>query len=56
MSSDSAPRSKNSTPYTGLGLENSPSPSLEDSPDDGQELSPDNEFTPALSPFSIIQV
>ena len=54
MGSNSAPRGKNYEIYSGLGLENSPSPSLEDSPDDGQELSPDNESTPGLSPFSII--
>jgi hypothetical protein len=56
MGSDSVPRSKNSAIYSGLGLENSPSPSLEDSPDDGQEFSPDNESTPSPSPLSIIQI
>lgn len=56
MGSDSVPRSKNSAIYSGLGLENSPSPSLEDSPDDAQEFSPDIESPLALSPLSIIQI
>ena len=56
MGSDSVPRSKISAIYSGLGLENYPPPSLEDNPDDGQELSYDNEYTSAMSPFSIIQV
>ncbi|XP_057866424.2 cysteine-tryptophan domain-containing zinc finger protein 7 [Cryptomeria japonica] len=53
---DSVQRSKSSAIYSGLGLDNSPSSSFEDSPEDRQESSPGDEYSPVQSPTSIIQI
>lgn len=46
----------NAAIYSGLGLDISPSSSLEDSPDDSAELSPEFQDMPYESPHTIIQV
>eukprot|EP01018_Ginkgo_biloba_P018331 Gb_16688 [translate_table: standard] len=56
MGSDSVRCRKNTAIYSGLGLENSPSPSLEDSSDNSRECSPEDEYSPVQSPLSIIRI
>ncbi|XP_020107935.1 uncharacterized protein LOC109723858 isoform X2 [Ananas comosus] len=46
----------NAAIYSGLGLDISPSSSLEDSPDDSAELSPEFQDMPYESPHTIIQI
>eukprot|EP01018_Ginkgo_biloba_P006915 Gb_31926 [translate_table: standard] len=56
VGSDSLLRTKNNAIYSGLGLQLSSSPSLEDSPDKNQKFSTEAEYPPDLSPLSIIQI
>ncbi|KAF8392615.1 hypothetical protein HHK36_022962 [Tetracentron sinense] len=56
MGSDSMSAKKNAAIYSGLGLDISPSPSLEDSPAESGGMSPESKEREDESPTSILQI